>query len=79
MPKRIGILTAGGTLLGTGRDKPHRMDVNGRICDMRDMIARTYESNKLDALVCLGGGGAHKNALRANGKGTECRHIAQDD
>ena len=64
-----GILTVGGTLLGTRRDKPHRMEVNGRMRDMRDVIARTYESNKLDALVCLGGGGTHKNALRLMEKG----------
>ena len=64
-----GILTVGGTLLGTGRDKPHRMEVNGRMRDMRDVIARTYESNKLDAIVCLGGGGTHKNALRLMEKG----------
>ena len=64
-----GILTVGGTLLGTGRDKPHRMEVNGRLRDMRDVIARNYESNNLDALVCLGGGGTHKNALRLIEKG----------
>ncbi len=64
-----GILTVGGTVLGTGRDKPHRMEVNGRTRDMRDVIARTYENNKLDALVCLGGGGTHKNALRLMEKG----------
>lgn len=66
-----GILTVGGTLLGTGRDKPHRMEVNGRTRDMRDVIARNYASNKLDALVCLGGGGTHKNALRLMEKGLD--------
>jgi len=64
-----GILTVGGTLLGTGRDKPHRMEINGRTRDMRDVIARNYDGNKLDALVCLGGGGTHKNALRLMEKG----------
>ena len=59
-----GILTIGGTVLGTGRDKPHRMEVNGHLRDMRDVIARNYKRNKLDALICLGGGGTHKNALR---------------
>lgn len=59
-----GILTVGGTVLGTGRDKPHRMEVNGHVRDMRDVIKRNYDRNKLDALVCLGGGGTHKNALR---------------
>jgi len=64
-----GILTIGGTLLGTGRDKPHRMEVNGRMRDMRDAIARHYQSLRLDALVCLGGGGTHKNALKLVEKG----------
>lgn len=64
-----GILTIGGTVLGTGRDKPHRMNVNGRERDMRDVIVRNYRRNKLDALICLGGGGTHKNALRLIEKG----------
>ena len=64
-----GILTVGGTILGTGRDKPHRMEINGQERDMTDVIARNYEKHKLDALVCIGGGGTHKNALRLVEKG----------
>ena len=59
-----GILTVGGTILGTGRDKPHRMEVNGEMVDMTQTIVRNYQKEKLDALVCIGGGGTHKNALR---------------
>jgi len=59
-----GILTVGGTILGTSRDKPHRMLVGGKVSDMTDVIVENYESNQLDALVCLGGGGTQKNALR---------------
>jgi 6-phosphofructokinase 1 len=59
-----GILTVGGTILGTSRDKPHRMEINGVTRDMSDAIIRNYRRNKLDALVCIGGGGTHKNALR---------------
>lgn len=59
-----GVLTVGGTILGTGRDKPHKMEVNGKMCNMTDTIVHNYERNKLDALVCIGGGGTHKNALR---------------
>jgi 6-phosphofructokinase len=59
-----GILTVGGTILGTSRDKPHRMSVDGRIVDMTDAIARTYRKHDLDALLCIGGGGTQKNALR---------------
>jgi 6-phosphofructokinase 1 len=59
-----GILTVGGTILGTGRDKPHRMEIRGQERDMSDAIVRNYEKHRLDALVCIGGGGTHKNALR---------------
>ena len=64
-----GILTIGGTVLGTGRDKPHKMEVDGRLRDMTEVIIRNYERNKLDALICIGGGGTHKNALRLIEKG----------
>ncbi len=59
-----GILTLGGTILGTSRDKPHRMSIGGRILDMTPSIIETYKRHNLDALVCLGGGGTQKNALR---------------
>ncbi|KPJ91406.1 MAG: 6-phosphofructokinase, partial [Gammaproteobacteria bacterium SG8_11] len=64
-----GILTLGGTILGTSRDKPHRMPVGGKIRDMTDVIVENYNANHLDALVCLGGGGTQKNALRLKQKG----------
>ncbi len=63
------ILTRGGTLLGTSRDKPHRMQVGGKVQDMTDVIVGNYHSNHLDVLVCLGGGGTVKNALRLKEKG----------
>jgi ATP-dependent phosphofructokinase / diphosphate-dependent phosphofructokinase len=59
-----GILTIGGTILGTSRDKPHRMMIDGRAVDMTDEIVRTCRKEGLDALVCIGGGGTQKNALR---------------
>lgn len=58
-----GILTDGGTILGTSRDKPHKMPVGGKTRDMTDAIVDTYERHHLDALVCLGGGGTQKNAF----------------
>jgi len=64
-----GILTVGGTILGTSRDKPHRMKVEGHARDMTDVIARNYKKLGLDALVCIGGGGTQKNALRLSEKG----------
>lgn len=59
-----GILTVGGTILGTSRDKPHKMPVGGKLLNMLDAIAGNYHDNHLDCLVCLGGGGTLKNALR---------------
>jgi len=59
-----GILTVGGTVLGTSRDKPHRMFIGGRERDMTKQIVRNYKAHRLDALVCIGGGGTQKNALR---------------
>lgn len=57
-----GILTVGGTILGTSRDKPHRMPIGGKVMDMTDVIVANYEKHHLDVLVCLGGGGTQKNA-----------------
>ena len=59
-----GILTVGGTILGTSRDKPHKMPVGDKVLNMLDAIAGNYRDNRLDCLVCLGGGGTLKNALR---------------
>lgn len=64
-----GILTRGGTILGTGRDKPHRMDVGGSTMDMTDVMLENFALHELGALVCIGGGGTHKNALRLAEKG----------
>ena len=59
-----GILTDGGTILGTSRDKPHQMPIGGEIRDMTGAIVETYKRHHLDALICIGGGGTQKNALR---------------
>ncbi len=61
----VGMLTQGGTLLGTSRDKPHRMPTkDGGTRDMTSAIVKTYRRHHLGALVCIGGGGTHKNAAR---------------
>lgn len=59
-----GILTVGGTILGTSRDKPNRMIVDGEVRDMTDAILAVCKRHNLEGLVCLGGGGTAKNALR---------------
>jgi ATP-dependent phosphofructokinase / diphosphate-dependent phosphofructokinase len=64
-----GILTIGGTILGTSRDKPHRMVMNGRTKDMTDVIRKNLTKWGIDCVVCLGGGGTAKNALRLHRAG----------
>ncbi len=64
-----GILTVGGTILGTSRDKPHRMVIDGRTRDMVETIKVNYKKWGLDCVVCLGGGGTQKNALRLHEAG----------
>jgi 6-phosphofructokinase 1 len=58
-----GILTLGGTILGTSRDKPYRMPVGADTMDMTPLAVANYRQQHLDCLVCLGGGGTQKNAL----------------
>lgn len=64
-----GILTLGGTILGTSRDKPQEMPVGNVTMDMTDVAVDNYFKHHLDALVCLGGGGTQQNALRLVEKG----------
>ncbi len=59
-----GILTHGGTILGTSRDKPHKMRMGEKVIDMTDAAAENCRKRHIDCLVCLGGGGTQKNALR---------------
>ncbi len=63
-PMLSGILTDGGTILGTSRDKPHRMPVDGTERDMTEAVVETCRRHQLEALVCIGGGGTQKNAFR---------------
>ncbi|MCA9239958.1 MAG: ATP-dependent 6-phosphofructokinase, partial [Planctomycetales bacterium] len=59
-----GILTDGGTILGASRDKPHKMPIGDRVEDMTDAAIQTYHNHGLAAVVCIGGGGTQKNALK---------------
>ncbi|MDR1851650.1 MAG: ATP-dependent 6-phosphofructokinase [Propionibacteriaceae bacterium] len=70
-----GILTLGGTLLGTSRDKVHKMNIDGEVKDMRQTIVENYEKDGLSALVMLGGGGTAKNALRLADAGLNVVHL----
>ncbi len=59
-----GILTVGGTILGSSRDKPHKMLMGGSVMDMTDVAVSNARRQHLDCLVCLGGNGTQKNAYR---------------
>ena len=64
-----GILTQGGTILGTSRDKPHKMPIGGKTRNMMDVMVENYRRHDLEALVCMGGGGTLKNAYRLSKEG----------
>lgn len=59
-----GLLTEGGTLLGTSRDKPHKMLMGSRVMDMTEVAVANMRRMNIDCLVCIGGNGTQKNALR---------------
>jgi 6-phosphofructokinase 1 len=58
-----GILTVGGTILGTSREKPFKSDGKKKN-EIRkpDLIVEHYEQMGLDCLVCVGGNGTLKTA-----------------
>jgi ATP-dependent phosphofructokinase / diphosphate-dependent phosphofructokinase len=64
-----GILTQGGTILGTSRDKPHKMPFGGKKMDMTAAAADNVRKHHIDCLVCLGGGGTQKNAWQLHSQG----------
>lgn len=59
-----GLLTEGGTLLGTSRDKPHKMRMGSKVMDMTEVAVANMRRMNIDCLVCIGGNGTQKNALR---------------
>lgn len=64
-----GILTIGGTILGTSRDKVHRVEVDGEVRDMVPTVIENFEREGLDGLILIGGGGTAKNAKRLHDAG----------
>jgi 6-phosphofructokinase 1 len=64
-----GILTVGGTILGTSRDKPSKMLMGGEVRDVTPEIVEVCRKERLEGVVCLGGGGTAKNALRLSQAG----------
>lgn len=64
-----GILTLGGTILGTSRDKPNKMPMGDQVLDMTETLVKVYHQLHLDCLICLGGGGTQKNAYHLQQQG----------
>ena len=58
-----GILTLGGTILGTSREKPFKSSGKGKNDISKPVLIREhYEQMQLDCLVCIGGNGTIKTA-----------------
>ncbi len=57
-----GILTLGGTILGTSRMKPFKIEEGDTVADKPSVIIQNYKELELDALVCIGGNGTQKTA-----------------
>lgn len=57
-----GILTLGGTILGTSRENPFKKDSFVNSIDKPKLIKKHYKEMGLDALVCIGGNGTQRTA-----------------
>ena len=57
-----GILTVGGTILGTKRTPFKLMRVEEGGVDKVEAMKKNYKEMRLDCLLCLGGNGTHKTA-----------------
>ena len=65
-----GILTLGGTILGTSREKPFKgSNKSAHQIDKPKLIKKHYNEMGLDALVCLGGNGTMKTASLLSDEG----------
>jgi 6-phosphofructokinase 1 len=61
--KLSGILTLGGTILGTSREKPFKKDKDTiEQINKPKLIKKNYKALGLDALVCIGGNGTQRTA-----------------
>ena len=65
-----GILTLGGTILGTSREKPFKSEGKGKNEIKKPVLIREhYEQMGLDCLVCIGGNGTLKTAYLLSQEG----------
>ncbi len=73
-----GILTLGGTILGTSRDKPHKMPVGGKTMDMTDVIVDNYQRQPPRRPGLPGRRRHPEERPAADEEGAEHHHPAQD-
>jgi len=64
-----GILTLGGTILGTSREKPYRYSKKDGYNEKPEQIKNNYHELGLDALVCIGGNGTMDTASKLSQEG----------
>jgi len=65
-----GILTEGGTILGSSREKPFDKDDDEALSGTKpDLIRENYQKLHLDCLVCIGGNGTQTTAHKLSGMG----------
>ncbi len=66
-----GLLTLGGTILGTSREKPFKNPEPDPVTGLLpvEAIKANYKKWNLDALVCLGGNGTNTTACRLSEEG----------
>jgi 6-phosphofructokinase 1 len=61
-----GLLSLGGTILGTSREKPFKKLLDGNDEDKSQIVIESYKDLRLDCLVCIGGNGTQKTACRVS-------------
>jgi len=64
-----GILTLGGTILGTSRENPFKKDPGQLAIDKPKLIKKHYKEMGLDALVCIGGNGTMRTTAQLSEAG----------
>lgn len=64
-----GILTTGGTILGTSRDRPESVHLDNQVVDATETIQKNIKQNRLDALVILGGKEVQESAYQLSQRG----------
>ena len=61
-----GLLSLGGTILGTSREKPFKNILDGNNETKPQIIIDNYKKLGLDCLVCIGGNGTQKTAYKVS-------------